>query len=486
MKGKEQMKLKAKSLVSQLAMVSLLTGSLIGMSAAAANAAPAEATIRLVTPVLDASNTSEPAAMQKMADQWVANTWFGSGLMYQRAWAPVGSTVSLTYLVTGTDGKPLANTDVSLRLGMPYSNSNAIVQVDNVTTTGVDKPPMNQGLVTHKTGADGKVTFDLKSLDPAANGEAQPANWNDPVPADLLNELYTQILPQVTGQATDHATMSEFHFYTPGKAPGASNGGGTPAPAASGPSIRLTSPMLNDSNSIHRADLEDLFSVQNKWYAKGIGFHQVYAQAGSTIDLTYQAKDENGKVLANTPVKLHVNKAYSNSTAHVTDGKTPTDPTAAQGSDQALWTANTDANGYVTFHLTNTDATGEATPATATTPVPTSGTLVFSQLYPEIKGQDVDIADMIEIHFYGKAPVLSATASYKKAVKKGKSSYTMTVVVGGAMSKVATIGITGLKPMTKAIADDPATFTFAVTPGAKTVSVTVDGKVVTSKVTVKK
>jgi hypothetical protein len=345
---------------------------------------------------------------------------------------------------------------------------------------------MNQGLVTHKTGADGKVTFDLKSLDPAANGEAQPANWNDPVPADLLNELYTQILPQVTGQATDHATMSEFHFYTPGKKAGASNGGGTPAPAASGPSIRLTSPMLNDTNSIHRADLEDLFSVQNKWYAKGIGFHQVYAQAGSTIDLTYQAKDENGKVLANTPVKLHVNKAYSNSTAHVTDGKTPTDPTAAQGSDQALWTANTDANGYVTFHLTNTDATGEATPATATTPVPTSGTLVFSQLYPEIKGQDVDIADMIEIHFYGKAPVLSATASYKKTVKKGKSTYTMSVVVGGAMSKVATIGITGLKPVTKAIADDPATFTFAVTPGAKTVTVTVDGKAVTSKVTVKK
>ena len=479
------MKLKAKSLVSQLAMLTLLTGSLVGTSAAAANAAPAEATIRLVTPVLDASNTSEPAANQKMADQWVANTWFGTGLIYQRAWAPVGSTISLTYLVTGPDGKPLANTDVSLRLGMPYSNSNAVVQVDNVTTTGVDKPPMNQGLVTHKTGADGKVTFDLKSLDPASAGEGQPANWNDPVPADLLNQLYTQILPQVTGQATDHATMSEFHFYTPGKAPVVSGGGGT-GPAAAGPSIRLTSPMLTDSNSIHRGDLEDLFSVQNKWYAKGIGFHQVYAQAGSTIDLTYQAKDETGKALANTAIKLHVNKAYSNSTAHVTDGKTPTDPTAAQGSDQALWTGTTDANGYVTFHVINTDAEGEATPATATTPVPTSGTLVFSQIYPEFKGQDVDIADMIEIHYYGKAPVLSATASYKKTVKKGKSTYTMTVVVGGAMSKVATIGITGLKAVTKAIADDPAKFTFAVTPGVKTVKVTVDGKVVSSKVTVKK
>jgi hypothetical protein len=181
-----------------------------------------------------------------------------------------------------------------------------------------------------------------------------------------------------------------------------------------------------------------------------------------------------------------VNKAYSKSNAKVTDGKNPTDSKAAESADQALWTANTDANGYVTFHLTNTDTEGEATPATSTSPVPTSGVVLFSQIYPEVKGQDVDIADMIEIHFYGKAPVLTASSSVTKKVVKGKASYTLKVVVGGAMAKSAQIAITGLKTVSKAIADDPASFTFAVTPGVKTVTVTVDGKSVTSKVTVKK
>lgn len=485
---------KTKKVLGQFALVSLIAASLTGVMALPASAAaPAEATIRLLDPVLDKTNTSEPDANQKMADQWVANTWFGSGLIYQRAWAPVGSSINLTYLVTDKAGKPLANTDVTLRLGMPYSNSNAIVQVDNVTTTGVDKPPMNQGTVVHTTGADGKVTFVLKSLDPVTAGEVQPANWNDPVPSDLLNELYTQILPQVSGQATDHATMSEFHFYTPGKTAtgGSSSGSGTGTGTGSGsttqtgPSIRLTNPILNDTNSIHRADLENLFSVQNKWYAPGISFHQVYAQAGSSLDLTYQVKDATGKVMANTAVKLHVNKAYSNSTAHVTDGKTPTDSSVAAGVDQAVWTGTTDANGYVTFHLTNTDSQGEPTPATATAPVPASGG-IFSQIYPEVKGQDVDVADMVEIHFFGKAPVLGATASYKKTVSKGKSSYALTVVVSGAMAKQASISITGMKTMTKAIADDPASYVFPVTPGAKTITVTVDGKSVTQKLTVKK
>ena len=485
------MKITTRSVISKIALLSLLTGALSGLASTPANAAPAEATIRLISPVLNKDNTSEPEANQKMADQWVANTWFGSGLIYQRAWAPVGSSITLTYLATDKAGAPLANTDVTLRLGMPYSNSNAIVQVDNVKTTGVDKPPMNQGTVVHKTDAEGKVTFVLKSLDPESAGEVQPASWNDPVPSDLLNELYTQILPQISGQATDHATMSEFHFYTPGKkAPAAGSGGtgstGGTTTEAKGPSIRLTSPALNDTNSIHRADLENLFSVQNKWYAAGMTFHQVYAQAGSTVDLTYRVTDEKGANMANTAVKLHVNKAYSKSNANVTDGKNPTDTKAAESADQALWTGTTDANGYVTFHLTNTDTEGEATPATSTSPVPTSGKVLFSQIYPEVKGQEVDIADMLEIHFYGKAPVLTATTSSVKKVVKGKASYTLTVVVGGAMAKTAQIAVTGLKTVTKAIADDPASFSFAVTPGAKTVTVTVDGKATSSKITIKK
>jgi len=68
-------------------------------SAAAATGGPKDAVITLQSPFLDATNTSEARSNQQMADGWVAKGWFGSGLLFQVAFAPVGSTVNLTYNV---------------------------------------------------------------------------------------------------------------------------------------------------------------------------------------------------------------------------------------------------------------------------------------------------------------------------------------------------------------------------------------------------
>ena len=67
----------------------------VSVSASAADAS-GEAYISLVSPVITDDMISMKADNQKMADGWVANTWFGTGLTFTKTWAPVGSTITVT------------------------------------------------------------------------------------------------------------------------------------------------------------------------------------------------------------------------------------------------------------------------------------------------------------------------------------------------------------------------------------------------------
>jgi hypothetical protein len=370
-----------------------------------------------------------------------------------------------------------------------HSNSSAIIQIDDKVTTGVHRPPSaDQAQVTHKTDAFGNVTFVMKNLDKPGTGEPEPESMTAKpnISADGLNDLHAQVLPEVAGEKPDHSVITEFHYYDP-KTP-------VVASPVTKPTIRLVSPVLNDTNSIHREDQEKIFSVDNSWYAKGIDFRQAYVQTGSAINLVYKVTDDNGKALPNTTVKLRVNKADSSSKAGMTDGKTATDPSkdSSKGNDQAILTGTTDAFGFVLFSLKNTDKKGEPIPATLTTPVPTSNG-VFSQIYPEITGQATDIADMVEFHFIGDEIVPAAPASTAVSVKatsskatvKGKTVYSMIVAVANASGKTATISITGNKKVTEKIAVANQAFKYTVTAGKKTVSVVIAGKTYKSTVTVK-
>jgi len=484
------MKIKAKKVLAGLAatVTVLALSSAVSAPAIAAGDPPQDAVIKLISPVLTAENTSEAAANQKMADGWVANGWFGTGLVYQRAFVPTGSTINLTYHVTDKDGKVLVGQAVKLRINKGYSNSSTILQVDDKVTTGIHKPESaDQAQVTHMTDAYGNVTFVVKNLDKPGTGEPEPASMTakPDISADGLNDLHAQFLPEIAGEKPDHSVITEFHFYEP-KSPAVQ--------PVTKPTIRLVSPVLNDTNSIHREDLEKTFSVDNTWYAKGIGFRQAYAPVGSAMNLVYKVTDDNGLALPNTNVKLHVNKAYSASKAALTSGTNATDPTkdSSQNNDQLLLTGTTDGFGFVLFSLKNTDKKGEAIPASLTTPVPTSNG-VFSQIYPEISGQATDIADMVEFHFTGEeavvvvppAVVTSVKATASKATVKGKTVYSVTVAIANASGKSAAISITGLKKVTEKISVANQAFKYTVTTGAKTVSVVIAGKTYTSKVTVK-
>ena len=466
----------------------LALSSAASAPAMAAGDPPQDAVIKLITPILTAENTSEADANQKKADQWVANGWYGSGLVFQRAFVPVGSTITLVYHVTDKDGKILVGQDVKLRINKGSSNSSAIVQVDEKITTGVHKPESaDQAQVTHKTDAFGNVTFVMKNLNKPGTGEPEPESMTakPKISADGLNDLHAQVLPEIAGEKSDHSAITEFHYYNPKT---------TAVQPVTKPTIRVVSPILNDANSIKRPDVEKNLSVDNSWYAKGIGYREAYVQTGSAINLVYKVTDDNGKPLPNTAVKLRVNKAYSKSNAGMAGGKKATDPKKdnSQGNDQLVLTGTTDGFGYALFALKNTDKKGEPVPASLTTPVPTTNG-VYSQIFPEIAGEAIDIADMVEFHFTGDAAVaavpastaVSVKATASKATVKGKPVFSMTVVIANASGKSAAISISGLKKVTEKISVANQAFKYTVSAGVKTVSVVIAGKTYTSKVTVK-
>ena len=463
----------------------LALSSAASAPAMAAGDPPQDAVIKLISPILTAENTSEADANQKKADQWVANGWYGSGLVFQRAFVPVGSTITLVYHVTDKDGKILVGQDVKLRINKGSSNSSAIVQVDEKITTGVHKPESaDQAQVTHKTDAFGNVTFVMKNLNKPGTGEPEPESMTEKpkISADGLNDLHAQVLPEIAGEKLDHSAITEFHYYNPKT---------KAVQPVTKPTIRVVSPILNDANSINRPDVEKNLSVDHSWYAKGIGYREAYVQTGSAINLVYKVTDDNGKPLPNTAVKLRVNKAYSKSNAGMAGGKKATDPKKdnSQGNDQLVLTGTTDGFGYVLFALKNTDKKGEPVPASLTTPVPiTNG--VYSQIFPEIVGEAIDIADMVEFHFIGEAAAapastaISVKATASKATVKGKPVFSMTVVIANASGKSAAISISGLKKVTEKISGANQAFKYTVSAGVKTVSVVIAGKTYTSKVTV--
>ena len=481
------MSIKAKKVLAGFAtaVTVLALSSAVPAPAMAAGDPPQDAVIKLISPILTAENTSEAAANQTMADQWVKNGWFGTGLVFQRAFVPVGSTVTLVYNVTDKNGKILVGQDVKLRINKGYSNSSAIVQVDDKVTTGVHKPESaDQAQVTHKTDAYGNVTFVMKNLDKPGTGEPEPESMTakPDISVDGLNDLHAQVLPEIAGEKPDHSVITEFHYYNPKT---------KAVQPVTKPTIRVVSPILNDANSINRPDVEKNLSVDHSWYAKGIGYREAYVQTGSAINLVYKVTDDNGKPLPNTAVKLRVNKAYSKSNAGMAGGKKATDPKKdnSQGNDQLVLTGTTDGFGYVLFALKNTDQKGEPVPASLTTPVPTANG-VYSQIFPEITGEAIDIADMVEFHFIGDAAaepastVVSVKATASKATVKGKPVFSMTVVIANASGKSAAISISGLKKVTEKISVDNQDFKYTVSAGVKTVSVVIAGKSYISKVTV--
>jgi hypothetical protein len=323
-------------------------------SATAATGGPRDAVITLQAPFLDATNTFDPKTNQQMADGWVAKGWFGKGLIFQISFAPVGSTINLTYNVKDKNGKPLAFTNVNLRINKGYSEAQSVVEVDGVKTKGIDRPPFDQANVFHRTDAFGNVTFALKSLDDPSLAEPQPESYTSaPIYSeDKLDRLHSQMLPEVNSEPADHSVISEFHYFVP-KTP-------LVVPAAT-PSITLVTPKLDKTNSV--VDL-----------ARNV--KQAYAPVGKDLVVVYKVTGDDGKTaVPNKVVTLSIN-----------GGKT-------------TLTAKSDAFGYAAFTLKNSDKKPNAAPKSLTAAMPKVSS-AFATLTPSIEGATPTVAEKVEFHYY--------------------------------------------------------------------------------------
>ena len=399
-------------------------------NANAATGGPKDAVITLQSPFLDETNTWDAKVNQQMADGWVAKGWFGTGLVFQSSFAPVGSTINLTYRVTDKAGKPLAFTAVNLRINKGYSEAASIVSVDGNKTKGIDRPPFDQANVIHRTDAFGYVTFALKSLDLESSGEAEPESYTSkPIfSEDKLDRLHAQMLPEVNSEPADHSVITEFHYYAPKK---------PIVVAATKPTITLVTPKLDATNSVTNA-------------AKGL--KQAYAPLGGDLIVVYKVTGDDGKTgVPNTVVNLKVN-----------GGKTTLQ-------------ATTDAFGYAAFTVKNTDTKPNAAPASATAAMPSASTAVAT-LVPEITGTTAASTEGVEFHYY---------RGITTTVAKSGKDFVVSVAVAGAAGKSASVSVTGAKKTSVNISSALQVVPVKVTAGAKTVSVVIDGKTYTSKVVAK-
>ena len=465
-----------KAITKKIAAVLTMMLAVISIPAisSSASALPENVEIRLITPQLDDTNSWRDTDME--AD-WVRQNWFAEGFTFRQGWAPAGSTIHFTYLVTDADtGEPLANTNIKLRVNKGYSVANSIVKVNGQgPTDGVDKAPLDQLIVTAPTDAFGYVTFTMESLDTQdICGEPKPVSFTErgaPSNFDCNISLYTQIYPELLGQTIDQADMTEIHFYKETEELSYDLATAT---------ARVATPIFTDSNSIRRTDLETEFTVTNNYYPVGLHFFQKYAPTSRKINLTYQVKDAQGDPVPNQEVVLSVNKAYSGSNAKLTNGTTATNSAAAADQDQAQWTVTTDAFGNALFQARNTDTVGQAKPVTLVETFLTGDTgAIYSQLYPAVTGATSVIGDMVEFHFYTDP----TAAKTKIAVTGAKQK--ITVKVDNPQGKVVKITI-GKKKYTKSTGSKTsATFTFKIAKGKHKVVVTCNAVKKTSTVTVK-
>jgi len=411
-----------------LAMI-LAVSPLAVYSAVAATGGPKDAVITLQSPFLDASNTSEARSNQQMADGWVAKGWFGTGLVFQVSFAPVGSTINLTYNVKDKNGKPLAFTRVNLRINKGYSEAASIVEVDGVRTKGIDRPPFDQANVIRLTDAFGNITFALKNLDLESSAEPEPDSFTSkPIFSDdKLDRLHSQMLPEVSSEPADHSVITEFHYFKP-KAP-------IVVPATK-PTITLVSPKLDATNSVTDA---------------GKNLKQAYAPLGGDLVVVYKVTGDDGRAVPSKVVDLKVNGGKS------------------------TLKATTDAFGYAAFTVKNADTKPNNAPASATSAMPAASS-AFATLVPEIAGTTAAAAEGVEFHYY---------RGISTSVAKSGKDFVVSVAIAGAAGKTASVAVTGAKKASVKLSSAMQVVPVKVKAGAKTVTVVIDGKTYTSKVVAK-
>lgn len=242
-----------------------------------------------------------------------------------------GDTLTLRYRVTDGSNKAVANIPVSLMVSNPRRASFS-------------------GATTATTDANGYATFTLQNTTSADDAEPYPSApsninfWDDSRGRSLAFESTYEFTPTV-GSATQHIDRIWTHTVQPA----------SELPLPSKVNIRLASSMVDPNWNAYEATdwLGDAAGAGNKAYVK-------YVDAGATLNLTYRATNATtGDAVANKPITLTFN---AQSDPAEQSAWTSAGTTVAAGAKVTL-TSQTDASGYATFSIRNTNSSASAEPA---------------------------------------------------------------------------------------------------------------------------
>lgn len=333
----------------------------------------------------DATNTFN---RQADADYFVSQGWYRGGLRTFTKLVPVGSTQHLTFVVSNAaNGAPLANTTVHFVFNKEYSSSNAKVNIGDVSSTGV------QQIVDGVTGSDGTVSFDLVNTDVATDASDNPGtnlsgNYTG-------KHLFSQVTAWVTDQGTDSIDLIDLAYFKP----------------ADAPVIKTAVARMNGIDTTNAFLGSCLVGDWCKYYAEGLRYFEKGLTVGSTTDFSYTVSDTNGAPYANKNVYLLLGKGYSGSTAKVTvNGTSANGAECYCGNDQAKITLTTNAQGQVSFSLTNNDVAADADPYQAGNLAhPNGGKHLFTQMTLVGEKGNLDVIDVVDLNFYKPQDAAPAT-----------------------------------------------------------------------------
>lgn len=373
-----------------------------------------------------------------------------------------GATTSLTYVVT-THGTttPVANASVNLRMNTAYSGSNATWSSNGTTFGTVSSGSgSDAGTISGTTNSSGEVTFTFDNTNNTGEA-ARTLNNANPYPsgcASPAGQTKGAIEPTVTAVSgatigTQYVDVLWPHISssTIESSIAAGSDGQNCAPTVTvRPGTKIWSPYFDqDKRGFYpHIRLEKSFlneKLDGTWW-DGVWQNRdadtraylKYIPVASTFALTYYVTNEYGQPYEGAQVSLIVNANYSCSkTFFAYEGALIGPDDCAGGGETELPAKTADANGRVTFVLTNTNTTGEAMPFDLNgAPNPATKEL-GTNIKPHVVGAKQEGIDMLFAHFVEPSGMSKATGPGAKTAYIGTgqvSEFTLTDDAGKPLS----------------------------------------------------
>ena len=351
-----------------------------------------------------------------------------------------GATVNLKWLVTDASGKALANTPVTLAINPAYTYPTATLSkpalnpTKNMDGTGRDPVKTDNADIPLTTDSNGYVTYSITNSTADSDAESLIPHDGVSVPASS-SSVFTQLqlyvgtfANSVDGlkarsaiQTSQDIDILEIHWEH-GAVSGPVVAPAAPSSAGAPPANIIRWDKKNTTNVswslVNKAALSSI--LQGAYFTPNVNFFDLFDLYGTKTTVAWHVTDPSGKPLANAPVTLILNPAYSNGTGNVTDQSGKTVLLAYNGNqDGEDIPLMTDANGNVTYTLQNNDTASTAEPAPfdqQTPPVSTSNVstqlLLYTGTYanyaarsPSWSVQKIQDEDILEIHWVSGLPV---------------------------------------------------------------------------------